>query len=64
MTVERHAEKLIRDAVERLKRQWADQILTAADLTEGGDAERRLAATKARVADEISIQINMEINRK
>jgi hypothetical protein len=64
MTVEQHAEKLVRDAVERLKAQWGTQILTTADLTEAGDAERRLAATKARVADEISIQINMEINRK
>jgi hypothetical protein len=64
VTVEQLAEQLVLKAVERLKARYATEILTTADLTPGGDDERRLAATKARVADEISIQINMEINRK
>lgn len=62
MTVEQLAAAKINDAVERLRARLAQDMLTA-PLTPEGDELRRLHAIKAQVAQDVAIQITLEINR-
>jgi hypothetical protein len=63
MTSEELAASLVSAASERLRQQYANDILSSPDLTTAGDEARRVTAIKARVLEEIAIQIQMEINR-
>jgi hypothetical protein len=62
MTTSEFAERLVREAVAKLKLRWGEEAL-AGDLTSAGHENRQLCAIRASVADEIAIQIQMEINR-
>lgn len=62
MTTDELAAKRVAEAVATLKRRWADEAV-GFDLTTAGDEARRLCAIKAAMADDITIQIQMEINR-
>lgn len=64
MTTEELAKNLIEKACAKLRAQWAEDVLGEPDLSPAGDDTRRLAAIKARMAEEIAIQITMEINRQ
>lgn len=63
MTSEQLAATLVETACERLRQQYANDILSSIDLTTAGDEARRVSAIKARVLEEIAIQITLEINR-
>lgn len=63
MRTEDLAKNLIDKACAKLRAQWAEDVLAEPDLTLAGDDKRRLAAIKARIVEEIAIQIRMEINR-
>lgn len=60
MTTEELAIQHVREAVAKLKSEWAKDAISGA-LDEEGDAARRLAATKAAVADDIVIQLQRAI---
>lgn len=60
MTTEELAMQAVRDAVANLRREWAKEVISG-PLDEQGDTARRLAATKAAVADDIVIQLQQAI---
>lgn len=62
MTTDELAAKRVSEAVEKLKAGWMREAI-GGDLTIAGDELRRLAAIKAAMAEEITIQIQLEINR-
>lgn len=60
MTTEELAVERVKQAAKALKDEWAKDAISGA-LDENGDAVRRLAATKAAVADDIVIQLQRAI---